>query len=64
MTLPDEPGMRPLVAHCQLCFGKLCLRIGRRQEAQDHLTTAATMYREMDMRFWLDKAEADVQAVG
>ena len=29
---------------------------GRRQEAQEHLTIATTMYREMDMRFWLEKA--------
>ncbi len=64
MTLTDEPGMRPLVAHCQLCLGKLCVRIGRRQEAQDHLTTAATMYRGMDMQFWLEKAEEEIKTVG
>ena len=29
------------------------------QEAQDHLTTATTMHREMDMRFWLEQAQAD-----
>jgi len=29
-------------------------------KAQEHLTTAATMYREMDMRFWLEKAEAEL----
>jgi hypothetical protein len=50
--------MRPLVAHCHLGLGKLCWRTGRRQEeAQEHLTTATTMYREMDMLFWLEKAE-------
>jgi hypothetical protein len=27
-------------------------------KAPEHLTTAATMYREMDMTFWLEKAEA------
>jgi hypothetical protein len=27
-------------------------------KAQEHLTTAATMYREMGMTFWLEKAEA------
>jgi len=58
MALADELGMRPLVAHCHLGLGKLYLRIGKRQEAQEHLTTAATMYREMDMQFWLEKAEA------
>jgi len=29
----------------------------------EHLTTATTMYREMDMRFWLEKAEAELQAL-
>ena len=33
---------------------------GKRQEAQEHFTTATTMYREMDMRFWLEKAEAEM----
>ena len=31
-------------------------------QAQEHLTTATTMYREMDMRFWLEKAEAEMGA--
>jgi hypothetical protein len=45
-----------LGAHCHL--GKLYRRTGRRQEAQKHLVTATTMYREMDMRFWLEQAAA------
>ena len=28
--------------------------------AQEHLTTATAMYRDMDMRFWLKKAEAEL----
>ena len=27
----------------------------------ESLTTAATMYREMDMRFWLEQAEAELR---
>ena len=50
--------MRPLVAHCHLGLGKLYRRTGKREEAQEHLTTATTMYREMDMRFYLEQAEA------
>ena len=30
------------------------------EQAREHLTTAATMYREMDMRFWLEQAEAEM----
>ena len=54
-----ELGMRPLVAHCHVGLGKLYRRTGRQQEAQEHLATATTMYREMEMRFWLEQAEAD-----
>ena len=32
----------------------------KRESAQEHLATATTMYREMDMRFWLEKAEAEM----
>jgi tetratricopeptide (TPR) repeat protein len=53
----DELGMRPLIAHCHLGLGKLYRRLGKREPAQERLTTAATLYREMDMRFWLAKAE-------
>ena len=63
-ALADELGMRPLVAHCHLGLGKLYRRTGKRQEAEEHLTTAAAMYREMDMRFWLDEAEAELAALG
>ena len=31
---------------------------GDRVKGQEHLTTAVTMYREMDMGSWLEKAEA------
>ena len=53
--------MRPLVAHCHLGLGKLYRRMGKRQEAQEHLTLVTTMYREMDMRFWLEQAEAEMR---
>jgi tetratricopeptide (TPR) repeat protein len=57
-ALAQELGMRPLVAHCHLGLGKLYRRTGKRQEAQEHLTTATTMCREMDMGLWLEQAEA------
>jgi class 3 adenylate cyclase/tetratricopeptide (TPR) repeat protein len=59
LSLAGELGMRPLIAHCHLGLGKLCRRTGKQQDAQEHLTTASTLYREMDMRFWLEQAEAD-----
>jgi len=56
--------MRPLVAHCHLGLGKLYGRTGKRQEAQEHLTTAATMYGEVDMGFWLEQAQAGPRGPG
>ena len=59
LALAAERGMRPLVAHCHLGLGKLYWRTGKREQAQDHLTTATTMYREMDMDFWLEQAKVE-----
>jgi tetratricopeptide (TPR) repeat protein len=63
LALADELEMRPLVAHCHLGLGKLCRRTGDHAKAQEHLATAVTMYREMDMRFWLEQAEAEMRAL-
>jgi hypothetical protein len=60
LALATELGMRPLVAHCHLGLGKLSRRTGKRDRAQEHLTIATTMYREMDMRFYLEQAEAEL----
>jgi tetratricopeptide (TPR) repeat protein len=60
LALAGELGMRPLAAHCHLGLGKLYARTGKREQAQEHLRTATTMYRDMDMRFWLEQAEAEM----
>ena len=61
LALADRLGMRPLVAHCHLGLGRLYRRTAKREQAREHLTTATTMYREMDMGFWLEQAEAELQ---
>jgi uncharacterized protein HemY len=53
--------MRPLVAHCHLGLGRLDYRTDKHEQAQEHLTTAITMYREMDMRFWLERVERELK---
>jgi uncharacterized protein HemY len=58
LTPAEALGLRPLMAHCHLGLGRLYQRTGKRQQAQEHLTTATTMYREMEMGFWLAHAEA------
>ncbi len=57
LVLAGELDMCPLLAHCHLGLGKLYRRTGKREQAREHLRTATTMFREMDMRFWLEKAE-------
>jgi tetratricopeptide (TPR) repeat protein len=60
LALADLLGMRPLAAHCHAGLGGLYARTGKREQAHEHFTTATTKYREMDMRFWLEQAEAAV----
>ena len=63
LALATELGMRPLVAHCHLGLGKLYRRTGQREQAQEHLTTATTMYREMGMTYWVEQAEAELKVL-
>jgi hypothetical protein len=64
LALAGELRMRPLVAHCHLGLGKLCHRTDKREQAQEHLATATTMYREMGMTYWLHRAEAERELAG
>jgi tetratricopeptide (TPR) repeat protein len=63
-AMAERIGMRPLVAHCHLGLGKLYHRTDKREQAREHLATATTMYREMGMTYWLEKAEAAVRELG
>src|SRR5437870_1808303 len=58
LALAEPRGMRPLVAYCHLGLAKLYRRTGTDQQTQVPLTIASTMYRELDMQFRLDQAEA------
>ena len=64
LSLAGPRGMRPLVAHCHLGLGKLYGRTGEREQAQERLTSATTMYRDMGMTYWLEKAEAAMRELG
>jgi hypothetical protein len=44
-------------------LGKLYWRTDKREQAQEHLTTATTMYRDMGMTYWLEQAEREVPPV-
>jgi hypothetical protein len=47
-----------------LDLGRLFRKAGRHEQARQHLTSAATMYREMEMPFWLDQAESEMRSQG
>jgi tetratricopeptide (TPR) repeat protein len=63
-ALASELGMRPLIARCCLLLGRLHAGAGDRRVASEHLTTAVSLFREMGMQFWLDKAEAEALKIG
>jgi tetratricopeptide (TPR) repeat protein len=58
LVLAEELGMRPLQAHCHRGLGTLYRRTGRGAQARAALAIAITLYRAMDMTFWLPPANA------
>jgi class 3 adenylate cyclase/tetratricopeptide (TPR) repeat protein len=61
LVLAEQIGTRPLAAHCHLGLGRLYRRTDKPAQAQEHLATATTMYREMSMTHWLEHAETEMQ---
>ena len=49
LALCEELGMLPFVADCHLGLGNFYRRTGNDAQAEEHLTVATTMYREMGM---------------
>jgi class 3 adenylate cyclase/tetratricopeptide (TPR) repeat protein len=60
LALAEPRCMRPLIAHCRFGLGKLNRRMGDHRDAKEQLTIATTMYREMDMTYWLKQATAEL----
>ena len=50
---------RPLIVHCHRGLGTVFRRTDSQQKARDHLAIATTLYREMDMRLWLEKVKPE-----
>ena len=59
IEIAEELGMRPLLAHCHHELGKLNRRMRKKGESHDHSSIAIAMFREMEMDFWLQKAERE-----
>ncbi len=56
----DELDLRPLAAQCHLGLGKRYLQVGQQESAETHFNTAAAMFRELGMQFWLEQAQSQL----
>jgi len=63
MAMATKLGMRPLIGHCHAGLASLYRRAGDRSRADEHVAAAATIYREIDMRFQLDETDAEQRSV-
>ena len=57
-ALAEAHGMQPVIAHCHLGLGRLYLRAGERAQEHRQLAAAASLYRDMGMRFYLEQLSA------
>jgi hypothetical protein len=64
VALAEELRMAPLLAHSLLGIGLLYARSGRPQQARADLSTAADLFRAMQMGRWLPQAEATLTQAG
>jgi hypothetical protein len=64
LSLAEPRGMRSLVAHCHLGLGRLYGRTDKHDEARKHLAIGTTLYREMEMGFWVEQADAELHQLG
>ena len=60
LALAEPSSMRPLVAHCHLGLGKMHRRAGNHGRDQGELGIATAMYREMEMPYWLERAQGEL----
>lgn len=61
LALAEELGMRPLIGCCHLGRGRILQRESKGEEAHEHLTTAAAVFRAKEMQAWLQQAEAEMR---
>jgi len=63
LSLAEALEMRPLQGQCHLALGLLSTQSSNAALSRKVLTTAATMFREMSMYFWLEKSETALKAL-
>ncbi len=62
-ALAIELAMRPLEAQCRFALEELARKAGEPREAQEQFEKAVSMFRDMGMQSWLEKAEAPLKAL-
>jgi len=64
LGIAEELKMQPLVAHVRMGWGRVCRLRGDRMRAEEHLVAAFTLFREMDVPFWVKKCGEEMMQVG
>jgi class 3 adenylate cyclase/tetratricopeptide (TPR) repeat protein len=64
LALAQLHRMRPLAAYCHFGLGKLYRSTGKPEHSRENLAAAMTMYREMNMGFWLEQGKIDMTNSG
>jgi predicted ATPase/class 3 adenylate cyclase len=61
ITLADAIGAKPELAHGHADLARRYRQSGKTEQAAKHFATAATMYRDMRLTYWLERANAELQ---
>ncbi len=64
LAIAHELEMRPLEGRCHLALSALHHQLGRGVPARAALATATDLFRAMEMKFWLERAEAEAAKIG
>jgi Flp pilus assembly protein TadD len=64
IALAEELEMRPLLARAHLGLGRLYLRAGDRDRAENHLLAARHLFSAMNMPLWLRQTATSLSELG
>jgi len=59
----EELSMRPLLAHCHMSRARLERRAGQTARARTLVQAGIAAFRELEMPFWLERAEAEARSL-
>jgi tetratricopeptide (TPR) repeat protein len=63
-AIAEELGMRPLLGRIHLSLGEMFRLGGAHTQAEGHIFHAINLFRQMDMRHWLEESAAQLKALG